>query len=304
MELCDNNLFKALKNKKANEGFKIDEIYYILNQLNNTFKIMFENNICHRDLKLQNILLKYTNEEKTKFIIKLTDYGISKHLLSLTNKLSTKMGTLNFIAPEILEGQSYDSKNDLWSLGIIIYFLYFHKYPYSGSTVQEILNQIKKGSYIQKTNDKNLDNLILKLLNPNPNERIDWKEYFNHSFFKNNVSELKGHSLNNLAEESTKSSSSSSTINNLKIIVCGPADTGKISFIKKWVKSPFSDNNKPTIVSENYFKLFIYKGNYYRIDLWHIAAQDRNIVLAKTFAKKSHGCIIMSNAAYPQTREE
>ena len=128
MELCDGDLFELLSNKKEDQGFSIDEIYDILNQLNNTFKKMDENKLVHRDLKLQNILFKYVNKEKNSFIIKLSDYGISTALFTLTKKLSTKIGTPNMMAPEILKGNHYDAKCDLWNLGIIIYLLYFHKY--------------------------------------------------------------------------------------------------------------------------------------------------------------------------------
>jgi serine/threonine protein kinase len=69
MELCDKNLFELLAIKERNKGFNVKEIFEILNQLNNTFKIMKENKIIHRDLKLENILIKY-NEDKT-FTIKL-----------------------------------------------------------------------------------------------------------------------------------------------------------------------------------------------------------------------------------------
>lgn len=80
MELCDENLFQILSKKEQNKGFDIDDIKNILTKLNKSFKIMSENNIVHRDLKLQNILVKYKNKEKTDYIVKLTDYGISKHL--------------------------------------------------------------------------------------------------------------------------------------------------------------------------------------------------------------------------------
>ena len=78
MELCDMNLSKLLmeKKKKENRYFNSKEILEIMKQLNNTFKIMIENRIIiHRDLKLENILIKNENGQN---IIKLTDYGCSK----------------------------------------------------------------------------------------------------------------------------------------------------------------------------------------------------------------------------------
>ena len=81
MELCDENLSQLLL-RKNKEGFNDKEIYEIMNQLNNAFKIMKENKIIHRDLKLENILIKY--KENNKYIIKLADYGSSKRLVSLS----------------------------------------------------------------------------------------------------------------------------------------------------------------------------------------------------------------------------
>ena len=76
MEYCDDNLNSLLKGKET--GFSVEEISNIILQLNRTFKIMNKFNIIHRDLKLENILVKYLNEEKTKYIVKLADYGISR----------------------------------------------------------------------------------------------------------------------------------------------------------------------------------------------------------------------------------
>ena len=186
MELCDNNLVELVKNKK--EGLNIDEIYDILNQLNNSFKIMNENKnkIVHRDLKLENILIKYEDKEKKdKYIVKLTDYGISKQLINITH-FSTKIGTFKYEAPEILEGnKKYNEKCELWSLGIIIYRLCFKKFPYNGETEIALLKLIKnKQIELKKTENKELNHIIENLLIINPTKRMSWNEYFNHSFFK------------------------------------------------------------------------------------------------------------------------
>jgi len=182
MELCDESL-QSILNKKI-KGFNKEEIYDMINQLNNTFKIMNKNHIIHRDLKLDNILVKYTDNTKTKFILKLSDYGLSKQLASLSKLCNTHAGTLLTMAPEIINDEEYNDKCDLWSLGIIIYQMCFKQYPYNSNTEMGLIKQINNfgQKLLKKTNDKKLDYLINKLLIKEPKMRISWDEYF--SIFK------------------------------------------------------------------------------------------------------------------------
>ena len=155
-----------------------------MKQLNNTFKIMMENKIIHRDLKLENILIKKENGQN---IIKLTDYGCSKRLLSLSNYGNTAgIGTVVYMAPEILKGEEYNYKADLWSIGIIIYRLYFGKFPFPGLEKQALINYIEKygNKLIKKTENGELDDLIKRLLEKDISKRLKWDEYLNHNFFK------------------------------------------------------------------------------------------------------------------------
>ena len=181
MELCDENLANFIATKK--ENLSDEEIYLILSQLNNTFRIISSKKIAHRDLKLENILVKYENKERTKCTFKLTDYGESK-TLSVTNKY-TQVGTCNFTAPEILRGDNYNIECDLWSLGIVIHVLCFKTYPYKGSNFVAVNNQIKSHGKraIQKSNNPKIDDLILKLLINDKRERMTWNQYFKHPFF-------------------------------------------------------------------------------------------------------------------------
>ena len=184
MELCDDNLLNVLIERK--EVFKPEEIFYILNQLNNSFEIMVNNKLVHRALKLENILIKYENKEKTKYITKLKFTNESCYLedLSKGNSLNIVISNMKILAPEILSQDNYNEKCDLWSLGIIIYVLSFKEYPYNGDTGIEILNKIKNSgqSELKKTKNKKLDYLISKLLIEEPNKRISWNQYF--SLFK------------------------------------------------------------------------------------------------------------------------
>ena len=172
MELCDTDLKKMLA--KKSKPFNDKEVHEILTQLNNTFIILYEHKIYHRDLSLDNILIK---EEKDKTIYKLSDYGISKKLVTLKKHFSTKAGKDDYMAPEINQGP-YDGKCDLWSLGIIIYILIKKKNPSKG-----ILNIISKA---ELSNNPDLNDLIRRLLIKDPKERLTWDEYFIHPFFKKN----------------------------------------------------------------------------------------------------------------------
>ena len=187
MELCDCDLDSYIQKKKnENKEFKIDEIFEILTQLNNTFKILVENKVIHRDLKPNNILLKKDKNDKN--IWKLVDYGVSRQLFTLSRQLYTKyVGTLLYMAPEILEGVEYDDECDLWSLGIIIYYLRFNDLPYKGETGVAVFRSIKNlgKTVLKDTGDQHLNDLISRLLEVDLDKRISWKEYFEHEFFKN-----------------------------------------------------------------------------------------------------------------------
>lgn len=87
----------------------------------------------------------------------------------------------------------------------------------------------------------------------------------------------------------------------LKIIVVGNAGTGKTSFVNQWTKNNFSDHYKATIVSEFGYKIHEYKGRNYKIQIWDLAGQDKNIMMTRVFCKDAHGLIIMSDVTNPQS---
>ena len=184
MELCDKNLFDILLERKR--GFNAEEIKNILLQLNNAFRLMKENKIIHRDIKTNNILVKYLNEEKTKYKVLLCDYGISKQIELMTRKYMSHVGTHCYTAPEILNDEVYNYKCDLWSLGITIYQLYTRELPYDAGTEKGILNQInEKGqTVLDAIKDDKLKNLLMKLLEKDQKKRYTWDGYFKDPFFE------------------------------------------------------------------------------------------------------------------------
>ena len=91
---------------------------------------------------------------------------------------------------------------------------------------------------------------------------------------------------------------------NIKIIVIGEPGTGKTSYVNKWTKNIFNENSKTTIISEYGYKVNQLKGKFYKIQLWDIAGQDKCSNITKTFAKNSHGSIVVCDATNTSTREK
>ena len=89
------------------------------------------------------------------------------------------------MAPELLKKENYNYKCDLWTVGIIIYRLFFGRPPFSGNSEDALIHNIDEiGNNFKKTGNQTLDDLISKLLEKEPEKRINWKDYLNHSFFK------------------------------------------------------------------------------------------------------------------------
>lgn len=97
---------------------------------------------------------------------------------------------------------------------------------------------------------------------------------------------------------------SSSYKADLKIVVVGNSGTGKTSFCNRWVKNYFSEKYRATIMSDFSYKIFKYNGNNYKIQLWDLAGQDKNIHTTKILAKNAHGCLIFSDITNIKTKND
>ena len=183
LELCYISLEDYIKMRK--EPLSIEEIKEVLLELNECLKEMKNKNIIHRNLKPSNILLSLNKLKINKICFKISDFGLSKLIEgSKMNKMSLN-GIPITMAPEILKGEEnlISYKSDIWSLGIIIYYMLFKEYPYNGNEYQ-IIQQIESKKQLKTINNKDLDDLIKQMLIQNINERITWEKYFQHPFFQ------------------------------------------------------------------------------------------------------------------------
>ena len=90
----------------------------------------------------------------------------------------------------------------------------------------------------------------------------------------------------------------------IKIVIVENSGTGKTSFCNRWMKDKFTDDYKATVMSDFSYKIYEYKGNYYKIQFWDIAGQDKNIYTSKVFLKGAHGCLIVSDITNKETLEK
>ena len=118
MEFCEYSDLRSYIKKFKNENKKIAEsvIRLIITELSNGLKDIHSKNVIHRDLKPENIFIS------SDHLIKIGDFGISK-ILDGTDYAKTFAGTFSYMAPEIIKGEKYSKKVDIWSLGCIIYEL-------------------------------------------------------------------------------------------------------------------------------------------------------------------------------------
>ena len=169
-------------------GVSIKEIQKILLDLSIPFKILNQNHLIHRDIKPSNILFSYDEKNHSKSILS----GVY-----LTEKMGEKnkdieVKPVKFISPpEILKGKQYDMKSDIWSVGILIYFLIKGNYPFNGKRDMVILREIDKGIDLNITDDNDLNDLLKKTLEKDVQKRISWNEFFNHPFLKKKFLEKK-----------------------------------------------------------------------------------------------------------------
>jgi hypothetical protein len=167
MELCDESLWDYLKRNKV---LDIKGAFFIIFNISEGLKHAHSENIIHRDLKPQNILLK-------NGIPKISDWGLSKVIAQSTS--TTKGGfTPYYAAPEQFSKKFGKTGiwTDIWQLGVIFYQLITGGLPFKGDDFIELMTAITTESPVKPTElnpeiDKELENIILKCLNKNSNDR-------------------------------------------------------------------------------------------------------------------------------------
>ena len=115
--------------KKNNFNFTENQVSNIMYQIASGVKYLHSYGIVHRDLKPDNIMITQPNDSG---IIKIMDFGLSK-IISSQEKMVDGFGTLSYVAPEVLTRSPYNKEVDIWSLGIILFYILSGHLPFKGN---------------------------------------------------------------------------------------------------------------------------------------------------------------------------
>ena len=195
-----NGILEYYKEEK-NRPFTEEEVQYIMRQIISGIKYLhIEKNIIHRDLKLENILLHYENEEDRlqknilKAKIKIIDFGFARYNEGLVNSV---LGSPMFMDPRILrklnkidnnKDFSYEEKADIYSLGVICYYLLTGNPIFDVQNMEDLVEATKKAEFKISSNlSKETISFLNNMLNYDPKKRLDINQLSNHEFITNNV---------------------------------------------------------------------------------------------------------------------
>jgi serine/threonine protein kinase len=118
------------------------ETVYIFEKVCEAIEYVHRHGIIHRDIKSNNIKVSTRGE------VKLLDFGIAKGQTSpgLT-QVGSVIGTLQYLAPELIRGGVADQRGDIWALGVLLYEMLTGRVPFYAETIGDLCDRIKNVSY-------------------------------------------------------------------------------------------------------------------------------------------------------------
>ena len=207
-EYCNGgNLSNCLEKyqDENDNAFPEEIVQYLMRQIMDAVRYLHKNKILHRDLKLDNILVHYDNENDKlknnimKGKIKIIDFGFARYLKNEKLAYSTLGSPIN-MDPGILQklnkvsnyrDYGYDEKADIWSLGTICYELLIGKTTFDSESMKELLNKVNKGNYfLPKTLSKETVSFLNCMLQYDPKKRLSADKLCKHKFLRKNFKDF------------------------------------------------------------------------------------------------------------------
>ena len=209
MEYCNGGTLTECLEKYKNlyhRPFTEQIVQHIMRQIVSAVSYLHDQRIIHRDLKLDNILVKFENEldknqlNLLKSEIKIIDFGFAAYK-DQSGLFNTAIGSPLNMDPLILKkfnsgGKEnkelgYDEKADIWSLGTLCYQMLIGNSAFDAFNMKELVEKVEEGSYKVPTNlSKEVVSFLNGMLQYDPKKRLSASELSKHSFIVNNISDF------------------------------------------------------------------------------------------------------------------
>ena len=218
MEFCNGGeLSKNLEKymNKNGTAFPEELVQHFMRQIIDAFKYIHGKKIIHRDVKLDNILLHFDNEEDKKNFnlmkaqVKIIDFGFSciyndikKSILGspinmdplILKKLTDSTGATRELG--------YDMSADIWSIGTICYEMLIGKSAFDSNDIKELSDKIEKGAYKVPTNiSAELVSFLNGMLQYEGKNRLNAEQLSRHAFLTKDVKQFKRINLNEISNK-------------------------------------------------------------------------------------------------------
>ncbi|GAB2211785.1 hypothetical protein Droror1_Dr00025120 [Drosera rotundifolia] len=206
--------------------------------------------VIHRDLKPENFLLLNKDENSP---LKATDFGLSVFYKS-GETFKDIVGSAYYIAPEVLK-RKYGPEVDIWSVGVMLYILLCGVPPFWAETEHGIFNAILKG-HIDFTSDPwpaispQAKDLVRKMLNSDPNQRLTAYQVLNHPWIKED-GEAPDTPLGNAVLDRLKQFRAMNKFKKVALrVIAGCLSEEEIMGLKQMFKSMDTDNSGTITMEE------------------------------------------------------
>ena len=190
---------------KYKKPFPEETVQHLMKQIVSGINYLHKKNILHRDIKLDNILVNFDNEEDRKkknmmkAKVKIIDFGFARHL-DPSQLAKSILGSPINMDPGILRklnkmensrNYGYDQKADIWSLGTICYELLIGQCAFDAESMKELVTKVEKGNYTLPTFlSKEAVSFLNGMLQYDPKKRLTAEQLSHHKFLTKPYSEL------------------------------------------------------------------------------------------------------------------
>jgi serine/threonine protein kinase len=160
------------------------ETAYVTRQLADGLRFLHGQNVIHRDVKLENILVasEHRQGDFVFYEVKIADFGLSIEVGVGFSQAKSRVGTLPYAAPEVRRGQPYGFSSDLWGLGVVLYILLAGRFPFNQTSVKDD-DLMRSAGHLHNVSLVGVS-VVYGLLDLLPDKRLDLDALIQHKWLR------------------------------------------------------------------------------------------------------------------------